>query len=181
MEYTCIDKIKNNSGITTHFILQDKMKLDIIEVDKEKLKKLLISNSIQIDNIKLSINNKIICAKNNKQKSLFDWNDAIATMNNGTEQIKALLKALYNLRMQGVEFVCIMYTSQISVGFSEIQSIEQLRRFIYTVSINMVYIKNRYDEEIQIYTFDLSSFYINNNILHVKFTKENKERIIRLV
>ena len=62
--YRCIEKIKNSRGSTELYHLRNlNCTRDDIVISKTELKNLLLVNAIQIDNLKLTSDNRIIDRK----------------------------------------------------------------------------------------------------------------------
>lgn len=62
--YRCIEKIKNSRGSTELYHLRNiSCARDDIVISKTELKNLLLVNAIQIDNLKLTSDNRIIDKK----------------------------------------------------------------------------------------------------------------------
>lgn len=62
--YRCIEKIKNSRGNTELYHLRNlNCAMDDVVISKTELKNLLLVNAIQIDNLKLTSDNRIIDKK----------------------------------------------------------------------------------------------------------------------
>lgn len=62
--YRCIEKIKNSRGSTELYHLRNiNCAMDDVVISKTELKNLLLVNAIQIDNLKLTSDNRIIDKK----------------------------------------------------------------------------------------------------------------------
>ena len=111
----------------------------------------------------------------------FAWNDAIEHLNK-INSLKSLMFKLYPMwAKEGRVQACIMYSACNSVGFSDFRTLEQLKHYIETIHIDMIYIKTSYGEwQVYLDKYDTYRFEDRKDYKLLKIIRFDKEIDIKI-
>lgn len=65
-------------------------------------------------------------------------------------------------------FLCLLYSVLKTVGFSELESMDELEHYLRHVKVDMVYLKNIKSEELQLYQYELLDYEIEDGTAMLK-------------
>ena len=79
--------------------------------------------------------------------------------------IKDIYKQIW---FENRSFICLLYSALKTIGFSELESTDELERYLGHVKVDMVYLKNIKSKELQLYQYELLDYEIKDGAVLLK-------------